>query len=49
MKNYVFWDTTSCNPVKLTNVSDEHIASICRISTLLHADILFGLFFYPED
>jgi hypothetical protein len=31
MKNFVFCDTTPCSPVKSTDVSEEHIASIFRI------------------
>jgi hypothetical protein len=31
MKSTIFWDITPCSPVKATDVSEEHIASICRV------------------
>jgi hypothetical protein len=31
VKNSVFWDITLCSPIKVTDVSEEHAASIFRI------------------
>jgi hypothetical protein len=30
MKSFVFWDIMLCSPLKVTSVSEEHIASIFR-------------------
>jgi hypothetical protein len=31
MKSSIFWDITSCSPVKVNDVSEEHIVSIFRV------------------
>jgi hypothetical protein len=28
MKSTIFWDITPCSPLKATDVSEEHVASI---------------------
>jgi hypothetical protein len=31
MRSSVFWDITPCSPLKATDVSEEHVASIFRV------------------
>jgi hypothetical protein len=31
MKSTIFWDITQCSPLKSTDVSEEHIASIFSV------------------
>jgi hypothetical protein len=31
MKSTIFWDIMPCSPLKSTDVSEEHIASIFRV------------------
>jgi hypothetical protein len=31
MKSSIFWDITQCSPLKVSNVLEEHVASIFRI------------------
>jgi hypothetical protein len=31
IKSTIFWDITQCSPLKSTDVSEEHIASIFRV------------------
>jgi hypothetical protein len=37
MKSINFWDITPCNPLGVTDVSEEHIASIFRIEEIRSA------------
>jgi hypothetical protein len=30
MKSIIFWDTTSCSPLKVNDVSEKHTASIFK-------------------
>jgi hypothetical protein len=46
MKISTFWDITPCNPLTLTEVSEEYVA---LLSTCLHVGFLLSLFFDPED
>jgi hypothetical protein len=32
MKSVIFWDITPCSPLRSTEVSEEHIASIFRVA-----------------
>jgi hypothetical protein len=59
MKSTIFWDITPRSPLKVTDVSEEDIASIFRVEeeaeqetrahlvTCFHAGFLLGLFFRP--
>jgi hypothetical protein len=61
MNSTVFWNITLCSPLKSTDVSEEHIASIfrveekaeqetrARLATFFRAGVLLDLFFDPED
>jgi hypothetical protein len=50
MNSSDFWNITLCSPLKLTDVSEEHVASVLSfVYHPLHAGVLLGLFFYPED
>jgi hypothetical protein len=57
MKISVSWDITPYSPVKLTDISEENIASIFRVEesakqetiALLHAGLLLGLFLNPKN
>jgi hypothetical protein len=31
MKSIIFWDITPCSPLKVTDVSGEHVAYIFRV------------------
>jgi hypothetical protein len=30
-KSFVFWDIIACSPLKVTDVSEEHVTSIFRV------------------
>jgi hypothetical protein len=32
MKSAIFWDITPCSPLKVNNVSEEHVISIFRVT-----------------
>jgi hypothetical protein len=50
MKSSVFWDITPCNPVKVNRRSGGTCLALrCFNCCLLHAGVLFGLLFKPED
>jgi hypothetical protein len=51
MKCTIFWDITQCSPLKVSDVSEEHVACIFRVEAELcfHTGLLLGLFFDPED
>jgi hypothetical protein len=40
MKSIIFWDMTPCSPLSLTDVSEEHIASIFRVEEIGSANLL---------
>jgi hypothetical protein len=42
MKGSVFWDITSCGPLKINR-------RFVLLATCFHAGFLLGLFFDPED
>jgi hypothetical protein len=35
MKSDIFWDITPCSPLKVTDVSEKHVASICSSEKLV--------------
>jgi hypothetical protein len=49
-KNFIFWDITPCNPLKVNRCVGGkcrlHLQKACH---LLQADFLLGLFFDPEE
>jgi hypothetical protein len=51
MKSTIFWDMMPCSPLKSTDISEKHIASIFRalLATCFHAGFLLGLLFDPEE
>jgi hypothetical protein len=34
MKSFIFWNMTPCRPLSLTDVSEEHVASIFRVEEI---------------
>jgi hypothetical protein len=48
MKSTIFWDITPCSPLKVNRrfEGDKFLRNVCY---LLHAGLLLGLFFDPED
>jgi hypothetical protein len=53
MKGTIFWAITPSSPLKSTDVSEEHIASIFRVEALIatcfEAGFFLGLFFNAKD
>jgi hypothetical protein len=52
--NSIFWDITSCSPLKSTSVSEDHVVTIFGIKedkqeTRIKQVASSGLFFNPED
>jgi hypothetical protein len=39
MKIIIFWDETPCSPLKVTDISEEHTASIFRIEEQTQQEI----------
>jgi hypothetical protein len=48
MKSSVLWDITPCSLFKVSRLFGG-TSFFCRLSLLIHADFLLGLFFEPED